>query len=74
MMHLARHAIELLLRGKLFRDAGYFYQRLAIGLSLTVAMTLLASFAIKSLIVVALIGGFLGGAIQPYLFENVRYK
>ena len=74
MIDLAKHAIELLLTGKLFRDPGYFYRRLAMGICLTAAATFLASWAVNSLVVVAVVGGFLGGAVQPYLFENVKYK
>jgi hypothetical protein len=74
MLHLAKHAIALLLEGKLFRDMRYFYRRLAIGVAVTVALMLLASLVIKSVIVLALIGGFVGGAVQPYLFADVRYQ
>jgi len=74
MLHLVKHALALLLEGKLFRDMRYFYRRLAIGVGLTVAVMMIASLVIKSLIALALIGGFIGGALQPYLFEDVRYR
>jgi hypothetical protein len=74
MLHLARNAISLFLDGKLFRDLRHFYTRLAVGVTATVAVMLLASLVIKSVIVVALIGGLIGGALQPFLFEDVRYQ
>ena len=74
MLHLARNAISLFLDGKLFRDRRYFYTRLGIGVAATVAIMLLASLLIKSVIVLALIGGLVGGALVPYLFADVRYQ
>jgi hypothetical protein len=38
------------------------------------AALLVASLVVKSVIVLALIGGFVGGAIQPYLFAGVKYQ
>jgi hypothetical protein len=71
---LIKNALVLLVEGKLFRDPRFFFRQLAIGVTATVAMMLIGSLVVTSPILVTLISGFVGGVLQPYLFENVRYR
>lgn len=74
MFALIKNALGLVLDGKLFRDPRFLFRQLAIGVAITVAVMLIGSLVVTSPIVLALIGGFVSGVLQPYLFANVRYR
>jgi len=75
MLEMVRSSIILFLRGKLFADPGKAYTQLAIGILLTaLTLVILAKFAPLPLWAAAVFAGLVGGAIQPYLFRNLRYR
>jgi len=71
---LIRNALNLFLAGRMFRDYRYLAQRLGIGVGATTALLLLLSVVVTSPTILALAAGFLGGALQPFLFGDVRYQ
>jgi hypothetical protein len=73
-LRLIKNALELFASGRMFRDYGYLAQRLGIGAGATALLLVLLSFVVNSPVVLALVAGFLGGILQPFLFEDVRYK
>ncbi|MDX2288882.1 MAG: hypothetical protein NW217_08695 [Hyphomicrobiaceae bacterium] len=75
MLDMVRNSITLFFRGKLFADPGKAYRQLAIG----IVLTLLCFLAARHLAGLpywgaAALAGFVGGAVQPYLFRDLRYR
>jgi hypothetical protein len=71
---LIRNALALFADGRMFRDYRYLSQRLGIGVAVTALVVVAVSFLVRSPIVLALVGGLVGGALMPYLFGDVRYQ
>lgn len=74
MWSMATSSIHLFFRGKLFADPASAYRQLAIGIAVTVILMIGLGLAGAPLWVTALIAGLLGGALQPYLFKDLRYR
>ncbi len=74
MLSMVQSSIGLFFRGRLFADPGKAYLQLAIGIVFTIACLLAATLAGLPLLPASIAAGFLGGAIQPYLFRNLRYR
>jgi len=73
MFELAKTSIGLFLQGKLFADTNAVLRQLAIGVGVTVFIfLLLAKFT--GLVVAGAIAGFVGGAIQPALFKDLKFR
>lgn len=75
MIELVRHSIVLFFSGKLFADPAKAYTQLAFGI-VTACLVLIVSVKLIALPVWAgaIIAGFVGGVLQPYLFRNLRYR
>lgn len=75
MLEMVRSSISLFFRGKLFAEPSKAYMQLALGVLFTVVL-FVAAFKITghSVLLAAALSGFLGGALQPYLFRNLRYR
>lgn len=75
MWEMVRSSISLFFRGKLFAEPGKAYLQLAVGILFT-ALVFFAVNRLASLPVLhaAVAAGFLGGALQPFLFRNLRYR
>ena len=73
MLHMFANSVRLFLRGKLFRDGRQVLVRWLIGFALTLAVVLVAGLMLSPLIGVTL-AGLLGGALQPYLFKDLKYN
>jgi uncharacterized membrane protein YdjX (TVP38/TMEM64 family) len=71
---LIHNALMLFMGGRMFRDNRYLAQRLGIGIGATAIVLVLLSLVVTSPIVPALVAGLAGGALQPFLFEDVRYQ
>lgn len=74
MLAMVNSAIGLFFRGRLFAEPGKAYLQLAIGMIFTAACLLAAMLGGLPLLSAAVVAGFLGGALQPYLFRNLRYR
>ncbi len=74
MWEMARNSMALFFRGKLFKDPAMVYRQLGIGVGVTVILLIgLATLGVP-LWAAALVAGLLGGALQPYLFKDLRYR
>jgi hypothetical protein len=74
MWTMARSAIGLFFRGRLFADPRKAYLLLALGCALTAAVFAAAVFAGAPPWAAAALAGFMGGGVQPFLFKNIRYR
>jgi hypothetical protein len=75
MLDMVKNSVSLFFQGKLFAEPGKAYMQLAIGVLLTALCFIAAhKFAGLPYWAAASVAGFLGGAIQPYLFRDLRYR
>jgi Kef-type K+ transport system membrane component KefB len=74
MWSMAVTSIGLFFRGRLFANPAQVYRQIAIGvLAAAVVLFVLAMIGVPVWLA-ALIAGFAGGALQPYLFKDLRYR
>jgi hypothetical protein len=66
-------SVQLFIRGKLFRDGRQVFSQWLKGFALTLAVMVIAGLMIKPLVGVIL-GSLFGGALQPYLFKDLKYN
>lgn len=74
MLGMAKNSIVLFFQGKLFANPGKVYLRLAIGVLITSALLIATAVAGAPFWAAAILAGFVGGAVQPYLFKDLRYR
>jgi hypothetical protein len=74
MWTMATSSMSLFFRGKLFADPAKAYRQLAIGIAATAIVMIVAGSAGAPLWAAALVAGLAGGALQPYLFKDLRYR
>jgi uncharacterized protein (DUF983 family) len=74
MWTMATSSMSLFFRGKLFADPGAAYRKLAIGILVTALIMVVAAIAGLPVWAAALVAGLCGGALQPYLFKDLRYR
>jgi hypothetical protein len=73
MWQMALNSIVLFFRGKLFADPGKVVQKLLIGIVVTALLLIVVAKVGAPLWVAALVAALIGGALQPYLFKDLRY-
>jgi Na+-transporting NADH:ubiquinone oxidoreductase subunit NqrB len=71
---MAVTSIGLFLRGKLFANPAKVFRQIAIGVLVTAAVLALLAVVGVPLWLAALVAGFGGGMLQPYLFKDLRYR
>ncbi len=74
MWEMAKHSILLFFQGKLFQDYGMVFQKLGMGILLTVVLFLVLALIGAPLWLAAAAAGFAGGLVQPYLFRDLKYR
>jgi hypothetical protein len=74
MLDMFKHSMMMFLKGKLFRDNKMVARQGAIGvITVMLLITLLGKFVVPMWLA-AIIGGFVGGALMPYLFKDLKYN
>ena len=73
MLQMFLNSVRLFLRGKLFRDSRQVLGKWLIGFVLTLTVLLVLGFTVSPLAGVIL-ASLLGGALQPYLFKDLKYN
>jgi hypothetical protein len=73
MWSMAQSSILLFFRGKLFADPNMAMRQLALGVFVTALVLIVFAKVGAPLWLAALLAGLAGGALQPYLFRNLRY-
>jgi hypothetical protein len=66
-------SVQLFLRGKLFRDGRQVFSQWLKGFLLTLGLLLAVGWMFNPLMGVIL-GSLVGGALQPYLFKDLKFN
>jgi hypothetical protein len=74
MWAMAQNSVVLFFRGKLFAEPFKAYRLIAIGVVVTAALLLILAELGTPVWLAAPISAAIGGALQPYLFKNLRYR
>ena len=74
MWQMALDSAQAFFRGRLFADTGKALRTIAMGVALTLVLFLLARKLGLALWAAAAIAGLIGGALQPRLLKNVKYR
>jgi hypothetical protein len=74
MWTMARSALSLFLRGQLFANPRKAYGLLATGIIVTALICLILTIAGTPIWAAAMVAGFLGGGLQPFLFKTIRFR
>jgi len=74
MFDMLLSSITLFIQGKLFKDLGTLTIKLLIGIVVTVVICIAAVKFGLDVWMAILIASVIGGAIQPYLFKDLKYQ
>ncbi len=73
MFQMFMNSVKLFFRGRLFRDGRRVFSQWLKGFALTLVVLLAAGFLFNPLVGV-IVASILGGALQPYLFKDLKYS
>jgi hypothetical protein len=68
-----QHSIVLFFKGRLFQDLGHVFRQAAIGVVIAAAIVIAMVKAGLALWIAITIASLISGAIQPYLFKDLKY-
>lgn len=74
MLEMFMNSARMMLRGKLFRDNKMVIRQWVIGFGIAIALIVLLGKFIVPIWAAAMIGGFVTGAVMPYLFKDLKYN
>lgn len=74
MLEMVKISASLFFQGKLFAEPLKAYTQLAIGIFIAAIALVAAREGGLALVPATALAGFIGGALQPYLFRNLRYR
>ncbi len=74
MLQMAAQSMQLFVQGKLFQDNAKVLRQIGVGAGATALLTLVLALAGLPVWLVAILAGGLGGALQPYLFRDLKYR
>lgn len=74
MWDMAKSSMTLFFQGKLFSEPGKVYRQTALGAAATaLVLVVLAKFGMP-VVLAAGLAGLIGGALQPWLFKDLKYR
>jgi len=74
MFEMFMNSVTLFLKGKLFQDHKAVFTKMSIGIGITAIIAIiLTKLGLSSWIAIGL-AAFIGGALQPYLFKDLKYQ
>jgi hypothetical protein len=73
VLQMFASSVQLFLKGKLFRDGRQVFSQWLKGFMLTLGLLLVVGWVVSPFIGVIL-GSVVGGALQPYLFKDLKYN
>jgi hypothetical protein len=68
------HSALLFLRGKLFQNPMHVVRQSAIGAGITAISCVTIAKLLGTVWLAVLISALIGGALQPWLFKNLKYN
>jgi len=74
MFDMLLSSVTLFIQGKLFKDLGTLAIKLLIGIIVTVIICIGAVKFGLDIWMAIILASIIGGAIQPYLFKDLKYK
>jgi Na+-transporting NADH:ubiquinone oxidoreductase subunit NqrB len=74
MWAMAQSSISLFLRGRLFAEPSKAYRQIVIGVLVTALLLVAIVVAGAPVWVASIVASAIGGALQPDLFRNLRYR
>jgi hypothetical protein len=74
MLDMVKTSATLFFRGRLFADNTKAFRQIAIGVAVTALLMLAMAKIGAPLVIAAIVAGFLGGALQPVLFKDLKYR
>lgn len=74
MFGMAINSAQLFFRGKLFHDNPKVFANIGFGVALTAVLFLAALKLGLAPLGAAALAGIAGGALQPFLLRNVKYR
>lgn len=74
MWSMAMSSMSLFFQGKLFAESNKAYLQIAIGAAVTAIVLIVLGLIGAPVWLAAIVAGLIGGAIQPYLFKDLKYR
>jgi drug/metabolite transporter (DMT)-like permease len=74
MWDMVKHSMVLFFQGKLFKNNASVFQKLAVGVAVTAVVLVVLALLGLPLALAAALAGAAGGALQPYLFKDLKYQ
>jgi hypothetical protein len=73
MIEMFKNSMTLFFKGKLFRDNNMVFQQWLKGFVVVLALLLILGFMVSPLVGVV-VASLVGGALQTYLFKDLKYN
>lgn len=74
MVEMFWHSVLLFLRGKLFQNPAHVVRQSAIGAFITALSCVVLAKLLGSVPLAVAISALCGGALQPWLFKDLKYN
>ncbi|BBP04279.1 hypothetical protein TPL01_20290 [Sulfuriferula plumbiphila] len=72
MLEMFKNSVKLFFKGKLFRDNRAVFMQWFKGFVIVLVLLLAIGFLVNPLVGV-IVASVVGGALQPYLFKDLKY-
>ncbi len=73
MLDMFQQSIILFFKGRLFKNLGHVFKQAAIGTVIAAVIIIVAVKAGLALWIAIIIASLISGALQPYLFKDLKY-
>jgi hypothetical protein len=73
MYEMVKNSAILFFQGKLFQNPNEVYRQLGIGIGVTLIFFLVVA-KLACLPLAGIVAGAVGGALQPYLFKDLKFR
>lgn len=73
MLGMFKNSVALFFKGALFRDHKAVFRQWLIGFVITLLLLLVIAYFVSPLVGV-IVASVVGGALQPYLFKDLKYN
>jgi uncharacterized membrane protein YoaK (UPF0700 family) len=74
MFEMFMDSATLFMKGKLFQDYKSVFTKMMIGVATTAGICVILAKLGLSILIAITIAAFIGGALQPYLFKDLKYN